>query len=150
MCFYFTIGSYPSTSPPSSSTPSTLQRFQTFFSDSFRSSTSTLTNLTHCKICGREFTNKEKICHCLKSDEHPSHEETEKKIKEQYQEQKELVHQIVNIDKNPEKLVHFINDIYELVERSSLHEDLSPKRMEKVKENLVNEICVHLEDFVKE
>jgi hypothetical protein len=139
MCFYFPFFTR--------SVPSPLQRFQTFFSDSFGA---TLSQFTHCKICNREFTNKEKICHCLKSDEHPNQEETEKKIKEQYQEKKELIHQVVHIDKNPEKLVHFINDIYELVERSSLHEDLTPKRMEKVNENLVNEICVHLEDFMKE
>ncbi len=105
---------------------------------------------THCKICNEEFSNEDKICDCLKSRSHPNNKETDKIIKEHYIQKKELFQQVLHIDKNPEKLTHLVNDIYEIVERSSLHEDLTPKTLAKVKENLVNEICVHLEDYMKE
>ncbi len=136
-----------------SNVPKSPNRFKNLVSNmvsSFRNSKNNVISQNVCKICNKEFTNENKICDCLKKDIHPTTKETEKKIKEKYILQQELVHETIHIDKNPEKLVHLINDVYEIVERSSLHEDLTPKTMAKMKENLVNEICVHLENYVKD
>ena len=131
-----------------SSKPSHLKSFMNMAMNSFRGSKSNIQTLPiQCKVCNRELKSGE-ICHCLQMNTHPNNKETNEKIKEQYIQKSEIVKQIAHIDKNPDQLIHLVNDIYEIVERSSLHEDLTPKSMERVKENLVNEICVHLEDYV--
>ena len=136
-----------------STTPKSLNSFTNLVTNMispFRNNKNIIESQNICKICNKEFINENKICDCLKKNIHPSTKETEKKIKENYILKQELVHQVIHIDKNPEKLVYLINDIYEIVERSSLHEDLTPKTMAKMKENLVNEICVNLEDYIKD
>lgn len=102
-----------------------------------------------CKICNKEFQNKEKICDCLVKDElHPNSKEVQLKIYDKYMNNNNIIHEAIHIDKNPDKLICLVNNIYDIVEKSSLNEDLTPKRLEKVNENLVNEICVHIEDFI--
>lgn len=103
-----------------------------------------------CKICNNEFTTENKHCDCLTKDElHPNFKETELKIREKYIHNSNIINEAIHIDKNPDKLIFLVNDIYDIVEKSTLNEDLTPQRLEKVKENLINEICVHIEDYIK-
>lgn len=103
-----------------------------------------------CKICNKELSNKNESCDCLTKDElHPNFKQTELKIREKYIHNRNIINEAIHIDKNPDKLVLLVNDIYDIVEKSTLNEDLTPKRLEKVKENLINEICVHIEDYIK-
>lgn len=102
-----------------------------------------------CRICNKEFQNEEKICHCLVKDElHPNSKEVQLKIYDKYIHNNNMIHEAIHIDKNHDKLNYLVNNIYDIVEKSSLNEDLTPKRLEKVKENLVNEICIHIEDYI--
>jgi hypothetical protein len=133
--------------------PKSPSRFQSLVKmavNSFRSNKTSIITDDQCKICKKKYNNDEKVCNCLIEETHPTNKETKAKIHEKYMNQQELVNQIIHIDKNPNKLVHLVNDIYEIVERTSLQEDLTPKTMAKVKENLVNQICVHLEDYIKD
>ncbi len=118
---------------------------------SFRHSKNKLNSDNHCKICNKEFNNENKICDCLAKDElHPNHKETEIKIREKYIHNINAIDKAIHIDKNPDKLIHLVNDIYDIVEKSTLKDDLTPKTLEKIEENLINEICVHIEDYIKE
>ncbi len=118
---------------------------------SFRNSKNKLNNDNCCKICNKEFNNENKICDCLAKDElHPNHKETEIKIREKYIHNIDVIDKAIHIDKNPDKLIHLVNDIYDIVEKSTLKDDLTPKTLEKIEENLINEICVHIEDYIKE
>ncbi len=117
---------------------------------SFKNSKNKLNNDNYCKICNKEFINENKSCDCLAKDElHPNNKETKVKIYEKYINNKDVIHQAIHIDKNPEQLAILISDIYDIVEKSTLKEDLTPKTLEKVEENLINEICVHIEDYIK-
>ncbi len=144
-CFSFKSESKSKSEPE----PAKKGLFQlTSFMNSFRGSTTHLEiKPIQCKVCDRELKSGE-ICHCLKTNPHPTEKETKEKIQEQYLQKSEIVKQIAHIEKNPEQLIHLVNDIYDIVEHSSLHDDLTPTSMAKVKDNLVNEICVHLEDYV--
>lgn len=109
-----------------------------------------LNNEIICKICNKEFNNEDKICDCLCKDElHPNSKETQLKIREKYIHNSNTIHEAIHIDKNPDKLVHLITDIYDIVEKSTLKNDLTPKTLKKIEENLINEICVHIEDYIK-
>jgi hypothetical protein len=117
---------------------------------SFKNSKNKLNN-NSCKICNKEFNNENKICDCLAKDElHPNSKEAELKIREKYINNSNIINEAIHIDKNPDKLTLLINDIYDIVEKSTLKEDLTPKSLEKVEENLINQICVHIEDYIKE
>ena len=134
-----------------STPPKNPTRFQSFMNmavNSILGNKSTVHHEDRCRVCKKEFKSESKICNCLIEEAHPTNRETKKKIHEKYIQNQELVHKMAHIDKNPEKLIHLVNDIYEIVERTSLQEDLTPKTMAKVKENLVNEICIHLEDYI--
>jgi hypothetical protein len=118
---------------------------------SFKNSKNKLNDNNSCKICNKEFIDENKDCDCLTKDElHPDSEQTQIKIKEKYIHNSDIIHKAIHIDKNPDKLTLLVNDIYDIVEKSTLKEDLTPQRLEKVKENLINEICVHIEDYIKE
>jgi hypothetical protein len=103
-----------------------------------------------CKICLNEFKDSNRICHCLKEDIHPTNIEVKKHISENYDANKKLIQDTINIDKNPEKLVQLVNDIYELIDKTPLKDDVTPKTLNKMKNNLVNEICLHLDEFIQE
>ena len=103
-----------------------------------------------CKICLNEFKDNTRICPCLKEDIHPTNNDVKKHIAENYDNNKKLIQDTIQLDKNPEKLVKFVNDIYELIEKTPLKDDVSPKTLNKMKNNLVNEICLHLDEFVQE
>ncbi len=108
-----------------------------------------ITNII-CKICNKEIHHEKKSCDCLTKDElHPNSKEVEMKIREKYINDHNTIQQVIQIDKNPDKLLYLVTDIYDIVEKSTLNDDLTPKRLEKVKENLINEICVHIEDYIK-
>jgi hypothetical protein len=104
-----------------------------------------------CKICHKPFNNDKNICHCLKNNDlHPNNKETTNKIREKYVNNNQIINEAIHIDNNPDKLVLLINDIYDIVEKSSLNDDLTPKTLEKVKENLVNQICINIENYIKD
>ncbi len=118
--------------------------------DSFKNSKKSINEENICKICHTEFVNENKICDCLVKDElHPDHKETKIKIYEKYIHNNEIINQAIHIDKNPEQLTILINDIYDIIEKSTLKDDLTPKRLEKAEENLINQICIHIEDYIK-
>ncbi len=118
---------------------------------SLKNNKNKLNNDNHCKICNKEFNNENKICDCLAKDElHPDHKETEIKIHEKYIHNSNVINKAIHIDKNPDKLLLLVNDIYDIVEKSTLKDDLTPKTLEKIEENLINEICVHIEDYIQE
>jgi hypothetical protein len=116
---------------------------------SLSSFTNKLNNENICKICNKEFNNEDKICDCLAKDElHPNYKETELKIREKYIHNTNVIEEAIHIDKNPDKLILLVKDIYDIVEKSSLKKDLTPKTLEKIEQNLINEICVHIEDYI--
>ena len=122
-----------------------FQTFMNMASNSFQRNKNKI--IDTCKICNKELKEDE-VCHCLKNNIFPNKKEVSEKIKEEYIQKEAVIKEVIHIDKNPEKLTHFVNGIYDIVEKTSLKEDLSPKSMEKVKENLVNEICIHLEEYI--
>ncbi len=104
-----------------------------------------------CKICNKAFNNDNNICDCLKNNDlHPNNKETNNKIREKYINNNQVINKIIHIETNPDKLVSLINDVYDIVEKSSLNDDLTPKTLEKVKENLVNQICINIENYIKD
>lgn len=118
--------------------------------NTFKNSKNILNLNDICKICDKELNNENKICDCLSKDElHPNHKETKIKIREKYIYNNQIIQEAIHIDKNYDKLSLLVEDIYDIIEKSTLKEDLTPKTLEKSEENLINEICVHIEDYIK-
>lgn len=102
-----------------------------------------------CKLCEKEITSENKKCTCLESEEHFNGREVERILQHDYrdQEKSRYIHNVLHLEREPEKLTKFITHVYDVVETTRLSEDLSPKTFRKLKENAVNEICMNLEHF---
>jgi hypothetical protein len=103
-----------------------------------------------CKLCQQSLKDGENVCHCLIEEMYPNNKQTNQQIREQYLQNRELIQNMTNIDQHPEKLVKFVEEVYQIIEKSSLKDDLSPASMAKAKENLVNHLCTHLEEIIVE
>ncbi len=103
-----------------------------------------------CKLCQQPLKEGENICHCLIEEMYPNNKQTNQQIREQYLQNRELIQNVTHLDQHPEKLVKFVEEVYQIIEKSALKEDLSPASMAKAKENLVNHLCTHLEDIIVE
>lgn len=103
-----------------------------------------------CKLCQQPLKENENVCHCLVEEMYPNNKETNQQIREQYLQNRELIHSVTHLEHHPEKLVKFVEEVYHIIEKSAIKEDLSPASMAKAKENLVNHLCTHLEDIIVE
>ena len=101
-----------------------------------------------CKLCNQAIDEEKKVCFCLEQREHPDNVEVKNIINQKYD--RNTLNEVIQLDRDPLRLSHFVDNIYELVEHTPLRNDLTPKTMGKLKDNMVNEICTHLEEFVKE
>ncbi len=103
-----------------------------------------------CKLCQQHLKEGESVCHCLIEEMYPNNKVVNQQIREKYLENSELMYSASHIDQHPEKLVRFVEEVYQLVEKTAIKEDLSPASMAKAKENLVNHLCTHLEEILVE
>ena len=102
-----------------------------------------------CRLCEKEITTENKKCTCLESEEHVNGRELRKILQHDFhdQEKSRHIHNVLHLEAQPDKLSKFISQIYDVVERTRLSEDLSPKSFRHLEENAVNEICMNLENF---
>jgi hypothetical protein len=102
-----------------------------------------------CRLCEKEITTENKKCTCLERNEHFNGREVQRILQNDYhdEEKSKHIHEILQLERQPEKLTKFISRIYDVVETTRLSDDLSPKTFKKLKENAINEICMNLEHF---
>ncbi len=103
-----------------------------------------------CKLCHQPLEEGEKVCHCLIQEMYPNNRQTNQMIREQYLQNRELIHSVTHLEHHPEKLVKFVEEVYQIIDKTTLKEDLSPASMAKARENLVNHLCTHLEEIIVE
>ena len=103
-----------------------------------------------CKLCHQPLKVDETVCHCLINEMYPNNRETNQQIREQYLQNRDLIQSVTQLEHHPEKLVKFVEEVYHIIEKSAIKEDLSPASMAKAKENLVNHLCTHLEEIIVE